>query len=344
MLNNHNAQLLARFRRKKQDTQELIAGIEAGDIVRISQAITLAESSRTDHQQEAQILINHCLMQPRRALRIGITGTPGVGKSTFIEAFGQVILDAGLKLAILAVDPSSPMSKGSILGDKTRMPTLAADPRVFIRPSPAGRTLGGVARSSRETIAICEAAGFEVVLVETVGVGQSETLVRNMVDFFLLLLLPNAGDELQGIKRGIMEMADLIFINKAEGEAATKAKIARSQCNNALHLFPAKPSGWTASTLIGSALHAQGIADVWQQIQDFYALTRGNNYLHTLHQAQAQHWLEQSIQQQLFDFFYQQQSVQQQISQAQKAVSDGQLSPFAAAEQLMQAFFADLKK
>lgn len=344
MLNKSKAELLARFQRNKLSTADYIAGIQNRDIVRLSQAITLVESSSSKHALQAQELINYCLSQPKRAIRIGITGTPGVGKSTFIESFGQLILQQGLSLAILAVDPSSPLSKGSILGDKTRMATLATMDNVFIRPSPAGDALGGVARKSKETLAICEAAGFDVILVETVGVGQSETIVRSMVDFFLLLLLPNAGDELQGIKRGIMEMADLIFINKAEGENALKAKLAAKQCNNALHLFPKKPSDWTASALIGSALEQQGIDKVWEKIMDFYTLTKNNNFLPTLHQQQAEYWLQESIAEGLKALFNNNIETQKQYSLLKEKVLKNNLSPFVAAEEILATFISTISK
>lgn len=343
MLNKNDERWLNRFARRKPTTEELILGIEKGDIVLVSQAITLVESQLAAHQVQAREIINYCLAQPRRALRIGITGTPGVGKSTFIEAFGQVILAAGHKIAILAIDPSSQLTRGSILGDKTRMNQLAADERVFIRPSPTGNSLGGVARTSRETIAVCEAAGFGVVLVETVGVGQSETVVRSMVDFFLLLLLPNAGDELQGIKRGIMEMADLIFINKAEGEAAVKAKIAKSQCNNALHLFPPKASGWTAKAMTGSALLPLGIDEVWQTVGEFYDLVKANNYLQKLQAEQNLFWFERAVQDELLRLFSSQTAVNTALAQARASVEEGKISPFTAAADLVKLFLSQIK-
>lgn len=338
MINKSKAELLARFQRNKLRTEDYINGIQNRDIVLLSQAITLVESNSDKHRAQAQEIINYCLAQPKRAIRIGITGTPGVGKSTFIESFGQLIVQQGLSLAILAVDPSSPLSKGSILGDKTRMATLSTLPNVFIRPSPAGDALGGVARRSKETLALCEAAGFDVILVETVGVGQSETIVRSMVDFFLLLLLPNAGDELQGIKRGIMEMADLIFINKAEGENALKAKLAAKQCNNALHLFPKKPSDWIASALTGSALQQEGIDKVWTKITEFYTLTKNNNFLVKLHAQQAEYWLQQSIEDGLKNLFNNNIETQKQYSLFKEKVLKNELSPFVAAEEILQTF------
>ena len=344
MLHQSKDELLARFQRSKLSTADYITGIQNRDIVRLSQAITLVESNSPKHSAQAQEIIHYALSQPKRAMRIGITGTPGVGKSTFIESFGQLLHAKGLSIAILAVDPSSPLSKGSILGDKTRMATLATLPNVFIRPSPAGDTLGGVGRRSKETLAICEAAGFDIILVETVGVGQSETIVRSMVDFFLLLLLPNAGDELQGIKRGIMEMADLIFINKAEGENILKAKLAAKQCNNALHLFPKKASDWTASVLIGSALHHEGIDKIWEKIESFYSLTKSNNFLQQLHAQQAEYWLQQSIAEGLQTLFEKNKRTQMQYSLLKEKVLNGSISPFIAAETILATFIKTISE
>ena len=245
------------FKRKRRPTlttQQYVDGILAGDTTILSQAITLVESNLPEHYEQAQAIIEACLPHSGRSVRIGITGVPGAGKSTFIEAMGGKVADRGHRLAVLAIDPSSERSGGSILGDKTRMETISADTRVFIRPSPSAGSLGGVARKTRETVILCEAAGFDTVLIETVGVGQSETAVHSMVDMFMLLQISGAGDELQGIKRGIMEMADLVVITKADSENVTKALLARRQIDNALHLFPEPESGWRPKVLTCSAV------------------------------------------------------------------------------------------
>ena len=252
--------------KKRLSLQEYAAGIQSGNRVVLSQAITLVESTLDEDQILASALVQELLAHTGRSIRIGITGVPGVGKSTFIEAFGKMLLELGKKVAVLAVDPSSQLSKGSILGDKTRMEGLALDKRAFIRPSPSGNTLGGVSGKTREAMLLCEAAGFDVILIETVGVGQSETAVKNMVDFFLLLMLSGAGDELQGIKKGIMEMADLVAITKADSGNELQARQAKVSYENALHLFPASGSGWYPKVLTCSAVTQTGIDDIWKTI------------------------------------------------------------------------------
>ncbi|TAL81533.1 MAG: methylmalonyl Co-A mutase-associated GTPase MeaB, partial [Bacteroidetes bacterium] len=262
-----------RKRRKKYTTEEYFEGIISGNRTILSQAITLIESSLPEHYETAQSIIEKCLPHSSKSIRIGITGVPGAGKSTFIETFGLHIISGGRKLAVLTIDPSSEHTKGSILGDKTRMEQLSTHKDAFIRPSPASGTLGGVARKTRETIILCEAAGFDTILVETVGVGQSETAVHSMVDLFLLLMLAGAGDELQGIKRGIMEMADLIAITKADGSNKPAADKARQSFQNALYLFPAKSSGWKPQVLTCSALQNNGIAELWEIIMEYVNIT-----------------------------------------------------------------------
>lgn len=329
------------FKRKKQkplEVQELVEGILQRNRIVLSQAITLIESTLPTHQALSQQVIEQCLPHSGKSIRIGLTGTPGVGKSTFIDNFGKPILNEGHRLAILAIDPSSQQTKGSILGDKTRMQHLSNHPDVFIRPSPAGDSLGGVARKTRESIILCEAAGFDVVIVETVGVGQSETAVHSMVDFFLLLLLPNSGDELQGIKRGVMEMADLIAINKADGDALPAAKLAKKQCANGLHLFPPKPSGWIATAEICSALHQTGLDTLWNHIKSFQNQTQINGYFHHHRQQQAKYWLEESIGQQLKMLFYQHPAVREKFVEIEQQVIRGEISPFKAAAFLMGLF------
>lgn len=339
MQNPHSQNdLVKRFQRKRYTLEEYVAGIAAQNPVLLSQAITLIESTLPAHQYTAQAILEQCLPRSGNSIRIGITGTPGVGKSTFIEALGNYVLSKGHRLAVLAIDPSSQVSKGSILGDKTRMQTLSADKNAFIRPTPAGDSLGGVARKTRETIVLCEAAGYDVILVETVGVGQSETIVHSMVDFFLLLLLPNSGDELQGIKRGVMEMADLVVINKADGDVLPLAKLAQKQCNNALHLFPPKASDWTAHAVLCSALEKSGIDAIWQQIQSYETQTKGNQFFNTNRSVQAQFWLHQSIEQQLKDLFYQNPRVLARLQQLEPLIQQHQISPFQASEELLKIF------
>ena len=265
-------------KRRKLSLDEYCQGILDGDRTILSRAITMIESSNPDHLALAQDIIERCLPHSGNSLRIGITGVPGVGKSTFIEAFGKMLTGSGHKVAVLAIDPSSERTKGSILGDETRMEQLSVDPDAYIRPSPSGSTLGGVARKTRETIVLCEAAGFDVILVETVGVGQSETVVKSMVDFFLLLMLAGAGDELQGIKRGIMEMADGLVINKADGDNKPKAVAAQAQYRAALKLFPMNESGWTVPVEVCSALDGFAIDKVWDIIQQYVTQTRANGY------------------------------------------------------------------
>lgn len=327
-----------RPQRPQRSATEWIDAIRRGDRVSLSQAITLIESTQPKHQTLAQTIIEGCLPFSGQSQRIGLTGTPGVGKSTFIDGFGQFILQEERQLAVLAIDPSSQMTKGSILGDKTRMEILANHPRAFVRPSAAGRSLGGVAQKTRESIILCEAAGFDTIFVETVGVGQSETAVHSMVDFFLLLLLPNSGDELQGIKRGVMEMADLIAINKADGNALPAAKLARRQCKNGLHLFPPKPSGWTVPVELCSALEGSGLPELWEHIQRYKRHTQLKGYWQTHRRAQAAYWLEESLGRQLRQLFDEHPTVQAAYQRFRGQVLAGQLSPFEASRRLVALF------
>ncbi|MFT5648451.1 MAG: LAO/AO transport system kinase, partial [Aureispira sp.] len=327
-----------RKKRRQRTLKEFLEGILGGNRVVLSQAITLIESTQSQHQALAQQIIEACLPYSGKSLRIGLTGTPGVGKSTFVDSFGQVIIAEDRQLAVLAIDPSSQLTRGSILGDKTRMETLSVHPNAFIRPSAAGSSLGGVARKTRESIILCEAAGFDTIIVETVGVGQSETAVHSMVDFFLLLLLPNSGDELQGIKRGVMEMADLIAINKADGDALFAAKLAKRQCRNGLHLFPPKASNWTATAELCSALEQTGLDTIWQHILSYQNQTTINGYFQKNRQEQAKYWLEDSIQQQLKQLFYQHPNIEGAFAEIEAQVIAGEVSPFKAAELLMNSF------
>lgn len=327
-----------RYRKVILPPEQYIEGILKGDRVLLSRAITLVESTRPEHRDTAEHIIAGCLPHSGQSFRVGITGTPGVGKSTFIEAFGTFLTEAGHRIAVLAIDPSSQLSGGSILGDKTRMEQLGADPRAYIRPSPAGDSLGGVARKTRETIILCEAAGHDVILVETVGVGQSEMAVHRMTDFFLLLLLPGAGDELQGIKRGIVEMADLIAVNKADGEREALAREARQAYKNALHLFPPKESRWTPSAVTCSAIHQRGIADIWERMTDYRRITTENGYFAARRAAQSAHWLHDTITTELLTRFRSHPAVSSALPDIEAAVRAGQRSPFAAAQALLDKF------
>ena len=328
------------FNRKKDtpSVSAFVEGILSGNRVLLSQAITLIESTRSDHQDLAQQIIEKCLPHSGKSIRIGITGTPGVGKSTFIESFGMHITQEDKNVAVLAIDPTSQVSKGSILGDKTRMMHLSMNEKAFIRPSPAGDSLGGVARKTRESIILCEAAGFEVIIVETVGVGQSETAVHSMTDFFLLLLLPGAGDELQGIKRGIVEMADLVAVNKADGEREMMAKQAKAFYINALHLFPPKENQWIPQVVTCSALSKLGIADIWQLILDYQRFTQANNFFYDNRKAQSTYWLHDTIEQSLKKQFYQDPSVQSRLKAIEQQVLEGKISSFKGAEELLKTF------
>lgn len=326
-------------RRLQPTATELIAGILDHDIVTLSRAITLVESTTTDHLEKANEVINGCLPHANKSVRIGITGVPGVGKSTFIEAFGKYLTSLGKKVAVLTIDPSSTISHGSILGDKTRMEELVKDKNAYIRPSASGETLGGVARKTRETIILCEAAGFDTIIIETVGVGQSETTVHSMVDFFLLLKISGAGDELQGIKRGIMEMADAIVINKADGDNINKAKLAKTEFNRALHLFPAKKSGWIPTVATCSSITKDGISSVWETISTYFELVKANHYFEEKRKEQNQYWMLETINEQLKNNFYQHVDIIKLLEANKKAVANNEISPFAAAQLLLRKYF-----
>jgi len=330
---------IRQYRRQQPTSEQLIAGILSGDKIALSRAITLIESTSTAHLEKANAIIKACLPHANKSVRVGITGVPGVGKSTFIEAFGKYLTGLGKKVAVLAVDPSSSISHGSILGDKTRMEELVKDENAYIRPSASGESLGGVARKTRETIILCEACGFDTILIETVGVGQSETAVHSMVDFFLLLNLAGAGDELQGIKRGIMEMADAIVINKADGDNIKRARLAKTEYNRALHLFPMKNSGWSPKVTTCSALTQEGIPDVWNTIEDYFKLTRENGYFHQKRKEQNQYWLLETINEQLKQHFYNHPDIQILLEENKKAVQNNEISPFAAAKLLLDNYF-----
>jgi LAO/AO transport system kinase len=326
-------------KRKKYSTDEFVAGILAGNRTILSQAITLVESSLPDHYETAQAIIEKCLPYSSKSVRIGITGVPGAGKSTFIETLGLHITSEGRKLAVLTIDPSSEQTKGSILGDKTRMEMLSVDPNAYIRPSPTTGTLGGVARKTRETIILCEAAGFDTILVETVGVGQSETSVHSMVDFFLLLMLAGAGDELQGIKRGIMEMADMIAITKADGANKLIAENARMSFENALHFFPKKPSGWTPQVHTCSALTNTGIKELWEIILEYTSFTQNSGYFETFRKEQGVVRMHNTILEYLNNSFYNCKDVSSLIPQMEQQLYEGKITSYKAAVKLLDKYF-----
>ncbi|WP_299763168.1 methylmalonyl Co-A mutase-associated GTPase MeaB [uncultured Dokdonia sp.] len=317
------------------DIPLLAQNIIAGNHTALSKGITLVESTVATHQDQAQLLIEKCLTQTNESIRIGITGVPGVGKSTFIESFGNYLTGLGKKVAVLAVDPSSSLSHGSILGDKTRMAELSQDKNAFIRPSASGDSLGGVARKTREAIILCEAAGFDTIIIETVGVGQSETMVHSMVDFFLLLKLAGAGDELQGIKRGIIEMADAIVINKADGKNERAAKLAKTAFAKALHLYPPKDSNWTPKVSTCSALEHKGISEIWELILSYKELTQENEYFTTKRHKQNTYWLLQTIENSLKENFYRDATVKEHLPKVLAQLSKNTISPFSAAQELL---------
>lgn len=323
-------------------TDEYLRGIKSGNRAILSKAITLIESTIPQHQKIAEELIELCLPFSGNSVRIGITGVPGVGKSTFIETLGVYLIEEKKKkIAVLAIDPSSRKSGGSILGDKTRMNKLSVNENAFIRPSPSSGTLGGVAKATREITILCEAAGYDTILIETVGVGQSEIDVKSMVDFFLLLMLAGAGDELQGIKRGIMEIADAVIINKADGENVTNAALATQEYKNALHLFPANDNGWIPKVASCSALENKGVDTVWNIIESFINLTTLNSFFNQNRKQQAKFWLEHTIKLALTSLFYTDKGVQTKLQELEIKVVKGEISPFKAAKKLVTLFKAN---
>ena len=336
-----NPYLTRRRRRSLPSVGELVEGILKGDITMLSRAVTMVESLSAEHQAIAQEVIEKCLPYSGKSRRIGITGVPGAGKSTSIDAFGLHVLKDGGKLAVLAIDPSSERTKGSILGDKTRMERLAVHPSAFVRPSPSAGSLGGVARKTRETIVLCEAAGFNNIFVETVGVGQSETAVHSMVDFFLLLQLAGTGDELQGIKRGIMEMADAIVINKADGDNIPRAQLAQAQFRSALHLFPPTASGWQPEVLTYSGYYELGIAEVWEMIDRYFAFVEENGYFERKRLEQARYWMRETIDEQLRRHFYEDPDIAALLQQKEERVLHNLQSSFTAARDVLDAYFRD---
>ncbi len=329
------------MRRPLPSVEQFVNGIRSADRVLLGQAITLVESAREDHQRLAREIIASLLAkegQSSNALRIAVTGAPGVGKSTFIEALGMHLVEQGKRLAVLAIDPSSAVSGGSILGDKTRMERLSTSEQAFIRPSPSGDSLGGVARKTREAIVLVEAAGFDTVLIETVGVGQSEVAAQRMTDMFLLLLMPGAGDELQGIKRGIVEMADLLVVNKSDGDRVNLANQARAHYLNATHLLPLKPSGWQPRVMACSAVENTGIAELWESILAFRNHTLNNGFFQENRRQQALFWMEDSIEAGLKTLFYNDPAVKAKLAELQSEVMAGRMSPTDGAAGVLGVF------
>lgn len=332
---NLNPNLFNHPVRKSLSLDAYLEGVLGNNRSILGQAITLIESNRLDDQLKAEELLVECAKAQRTSYRIAITGSPGVGKSTFIESLGLFLVESGLKVAVLAIDPTSSITSGSILGDKTRMAALSHHPQAFVRPSAAGSILGGVAQKTRQAILLCEAAGYDIILVETVGVGQSETLVSSMVDFFLLLLLPGAGDELQGIKRGIVEMADFILINKADGEREGLANQTKRAYLNALKLFPPKDSGWPRSAGLSSALNNKGLAEVWDKMKEYRSFTIENKFWEANRSRQAEFWLFELVDQKLKAQFYNHPKVKEQLSNIKQQVIDGRLLPMEGARDLL---------
>jgi LAO/AO transport system kinase len=325
-----------RNKRPQESPKEIADKLLAGDRSALSRAITFVESNKKTHQKVASEILKLCLPHSGKSLRIGITGVPGVGKSTFIEAFGcKVVKNFNKKVAVLAVDPSSQKSKGSILGDKTRMDELVTLDNVFVRPSPAGSTLGGVAQKTREAVFLCEAAGYEIILIETVGVGQSETAVKSMVDYFLLLMLAGAGDELQGIKRGIMEMADTIVITKADGGNENNAIKAKVSYQNAVHLFPPHESNWITRVLSSSSLEGRGLDRIWEEIEKYQDHIVSNGFMNENREKQSLNWFHESVKSELIGKFYDRPEVMQKIVELEKAIKENRISSFAAARELL---------
>ncbi|HRW34313.1 MAG TPA: methylmalonyl Co-A mutase-associated GTPase MeaB [Thermotogota bacterium] len=325
-------------RRKKLDLNDYFKGVLECDRTIMARAITLVESHSSKHRETAEELIKKILPHAGNSVRIGITGVPGAGKSTFIETLGNHLCDRGHKVAVLAVDPSSSLTKGSILGDKTRMEKLSTRPEAFIRPSPSGGVLGGVARKSRETMIICEAAGFDVILVETVGVGQSEITVRSMVDFFLLLTITGAGDELQGMKKGIMELADAILINKADGENIKKAQTTQSEFNRILHYLQPATVGWPTKAYTCSSLSGVGIPEIWDVIQQFLKHTKDNGFFIERRHSQAIEWMNAMIEEYLKRIFHENKAVEAVYHVVRESVKRGDITPATGAQKLINAF------
>ncbi len=323
------------FRRiPKIHLQDTLKDLLSGNKISLGKAITIVESKHPEEKKIASELIDQVLPHTGKSFKIGITGVPGVGKSTFIEAFGKFLTSNGKRVAVLSIDPSSNKTRGSILGDKTRMPELSNDPNAFIRPTAAGKSLGGVASNTREAIMLCEAAGFDIILIETVGVGQSETMVKDMVDYFLLLMLAGSGDELQGIKRGIMELADHVLINKADGKTLDLAKRAKEEFKSALHLFPSNSSGWVVPVGLCSAIEKTGIEEAWKTIEQFQKQMKANGWMESNRKDQAVRWFRERINHQLIDDFYSNPGILNEIKEKEEMISSQKISVRKALEEL----------
>ena len=339
ILNPDLTEVIAKRKRREPTVQEYFDGLRAGDRAWLARAITMVESSLPRHQELAQELVQLCIPYTGNSLRVGITGVPGAGKSSFIESFGVYLADDHKrKLAVLAIDPTSQRTRGSILGDKTRMVELSTRADVFIRPSPSGTSLGGVAQKTRESVLLCEAAGYTTILIETVGVGQSETAVHGMVDFFLLLMLAGAGDELQGIKRGIMEMCDGMAITKCDGANVNRAKAARSEYQMALHMFPSTPWSWMPKVLTSSAMTREGLPEIWDMILEYETQLKENGWWARKRTDQLRNWMTESIHDRLVTDFYHNAAVKHALQATEQAVVDGKESPFHAAQRLLALF------
>ncbi|MFF2875952.1 methylmalonyl Co-A mutase-associated GTPase MeaB [Gottfriedia sp. NPDC057991] len=325
-------------RKKKLSEDDYVNGVLEGNRTILAQTITLIESNSSAHMNSAQNVLTRLLPHSGRSIRIGITGVPGAGKSSLIESFGTYLCEQGHKVAVLTIDPSSTITKGSILGDKTRMDSLSKNPNAFIRPSASGGSLGGIARKTRESMLVCEAAGYDVILIETVGVGQSEVQVRSMVDFFLLVMLTGAGDELQGIKKGIMELADSIVINKADGQNKLKANAAKAEFNRILHLLQPSTPGWSSKAYTVSALLGEGIEEIWNEINAFKDLTTESGYFSLRRQKQMIDWMYNMVFEQLKLSFMNHESVKLNLKTIESSIVNGELTATSAANYLLSIF------
>ncbi len=332
------------LRRRRLTVDDYVQGVLAQDRTILARTITLIESNAPAHMETAQRVLQQLLPHTGQSIRVGITGVPGVGKSTFIDSLGTLLCERDYRVAVLAVDPSSSVTRGSILGDKTRMPTLSRDPNAYIRPSPTGGALGGVTRKSRETILVCEAGGFNVILVETVGVGQSEIAVRSMVDFFLLLMLTGAGDELQGLKKGAIELANVLLFTKADGSNKVRAEAARAEYAQAVQYLSPATAGWKAQVRTCSALNNEGIVEIWQVIEDFRRQTTTSGVFETQRQRQVLDWMQEIVEEHLFALFFQRPAIQEILPHIEEAVLKGEMPPTVGAQKLLETFEEETKR